>query len=145
MGAACVHDDDDNMRDASERAGLFSKFIFDNIWDTKEASSGPCPPELAQVIMYDDLSELSEAIAHLGRPCEYGEIVLLYKALKRRKSRKPTGVGYEVWIEVLSTLKGRLWLKDAIDAALNEGNLPSDASLVAVIPGYKGKGIGGGS
>lgn len=32
---------------------------------------------------------------------------------------------------------------DAIDAALAAGNLPTDASLVAVIPGFKGKGAGG--
>lgn len=85
------------------------------------------------------------AKAQLDEPCAYSEATHLYRAIKKGKSRKPTGIGYEVWKEVLATRKGRLWFMAAADAAVKHGDLPSDASLVAVIPGFKGKGVGGGT
>ena len=53
-GAYTVFDDNQIMRSAASRAELFADYLRTNVWNLKPASTGPCPEELLNVIMFDD-------------------------------------------------------------------------------------------
>ena len=44
-----------------------------------------------------------------------GKVIQLRRGLGAGKSRKPTGLGYEIWKEILSTVARRKWFKETFN------------------------------
>ncbi len=64
------------------------------------------------------------------------EAVYLGRTLKTGTSRKPAGVGYEVWKALLSCVEGRDWFRATFDTAMwTCGDFPDEASLLVIITG----------
>ncbi len=82
--------------------------------------------------MWEDANELKEALEELNAPPTAYELMKLRKKINLGSSSRPTGIGYEVWSELY-----------VIKAVIKKGSFPSDAELIAVVPGYKGTGEGG--
>lgn len=74
---------------------------------------GGGPTELEGIQMYIDPWGLQEALAHPNGPLNDVDIKLPRKGLGSGKWRKASGVGYEVWAEVLKTSEGFFFFNGA--------------------------------
>ena len=142
-GSATVRNENKQLLSAESRAPLFGKYLHSKVWSLQEASQGPIPMELEGIQMYITPWELQEALVELNKPCTVLDIKYLRKGLKTRKSRKPSGVDYEAWISLLSTVEGRNWFMAAFNVIFFQQAMPDAGNLICVTPGYKGKGVGG--
>ena len=132
------------IRDSSARAAIFLDLLSTEYWAPPVDIKVPIPKELKNINIWEDQDELQEALTELNKPPTLKEIVSIRKKLKLGTSSRPTGVGYEVWSEVLKTIYCRIWFQKICARALDEGKFPNDAESIPVVPAFKGKGEGEG-
>lgn len=102
MGSPCVRGAEGTLQDMNKRAEISARKLIGETWCLKEEAQGPCPPELENIFMFDDLVELNEAQSELNSEAEMWEITALRKSLKTRSSKKKQqglgmGPGWSCW------------------------------------------------
>ena len=89
-GTGSLYDDQNRLRDSSQRAQLFSEFLKDKIWGLS-ANGVQREEDLSEFISQEE----KEEVACLSSPFRESEVRGIRSELPNKKSSLPTYVAYE--------------------------------------------------